>query len=115
MKKLIARLGLRFAASLLNDKKTYIIAVGKILFGLAIVISYMFPEFSFLPEDDPEKALKIIMGGYGILFGAGTAAQRSATAKVQKQLKELQAPSINVQTAEKRHVEPFINPGHGVK
>jgi len=114
MKRLFAMLGVRFAAHLLEDKKTNIIAVGTILYGLAVLISCLYPEYSFLPKDDPEKAIGLIFAGFSVLFGAGSAAQRSATAKVQKQLKELQVPSTSSQPAESRF-EPFINPGHGVK
>jgi|GEM_PF-2638287 len=113
MNKILIKIGLKLVGRLLDGKKTYIVAAGKILFGIAIAISYAFPEYSFLPAD-PDKAVEVIAAGYGMLFGLGTAAQRSAAAKTQKKIEEIYATQTDTSVEYVRRGK-FINPGHGTK
>lgn len=109
MKGMMIKLVLRFVAKKLDGKKTFIISAGKICFAIAILISYVYPQYSFLP-DDPDKAIEIIGAVFGGLFGASAVTQRQAIAKTDKKIEEIQESQLKEKPPKK-----FINPGHEVK
>jgi len=109
MRGMLVKLALRWLGRKLDGKTTFILSAGKVCFAIAILISYAYPEYSFLPED-PDKALELIGAVFGGLFGASTATQRRAIAKTEKKVKAIQDSQL-----EEKALKKFINPGHEVK
>ena len=67
----------------LNNKKSYIVAIAKILLGVVGLIYFLYPDANSDVSMSPDTAWAMIVSGYAVLSGAGDAANRHAISKIQ--------------------------------